>query len=109
MYRPEITIVDYMAVYWAGSTLGALAAWFATPRAKKIARAVIKLVKLCASKVHRTKRMREDAEESVPLVGDDDTSFFVIGGVEEGDDGVVGDVADDEISNVTEDSHEHKL
>ena len=111
VYRPEITIVDYMAVYWAGSTLGALAAWFATPLARKIAKTVAKLANLCASKVNRTKMMREDAEEedSVPLVGDGDAaaaSFFVIGGE---DDGVAGDAADDEISNVTEDSHEHKL
>ena len=109
VYRPEITIVDYMAVYWAGSTLGALAAWFATPLARKIAKTVAKLANLCASKVNRTKMMREDVEEdSVPLVGDYDAaaSFFVIGGE---DDGVAGDAADDEISNVTEDSHEHKL
>ena len=110
VYRPEITIVDYMAVYWAGSTLGALAAWFATPLARKIAKTVAKLANLCASKVNRTKMMREDEEEdSVPLVGDYDAaaaSFFVIGGE---DDGVAGDAADDEISNVTEDSHEHKL
>ena len=101
--------MDYMAVYWAGSTLGALAAWIATPLAKKIARAAIKLAKLSASKVSGTKRRREDVEDSVPLVGDDDTSFFIIGGEEESEDVVVGDAADDEISNVTEDSHEHKL
>ena len=106
VYRPEITIVDYMAVYWAGSTLGALAAFFATPLAKKMAKSVFKLADLCASKV-RLKRLRENDAEEVPLVGEnDDTSFFIIGG-EEGD---VGDAADDEISsNVTEDSHEHKL
>ena len=114
VYRPEITIVDYVAVYWAGSTLGALAAWLATPASKRAAKAAIRVANLCASRLCRTSRR---AEDSIPLVQPmstgchDEASFFIIGGEEgeEGEDGVVGDAADDEISNVTEDSHEHKL
>ena len=117
MYRPEITVVDYVAVYWAGSTLGALAAWLATPAAKRAAKAAFRVANLCASRLCRTKNRRA-AEDSIPLVQpmsaggcqqNDEASFFIIGGGEEGEDGVVGDAADDEISNVTEDSHEHKL
>ena len=116
VYRPEITVVDYVAVYWAGSTLGALAAWLATPAAKRAAKAAVRVANLCASRLCRTKNRRA-AEDSIPLVQpmstgcqqNDEASFFIIGGGEEGEDGVVGDAADDEISNVTEDSHEHKL
>ena len=118
VYRPEITIVDYVAVYWAGSTLGALAAWLATPAAKRAAKAAFRVANLCASRLCRTKNRRAAAEDSIPLVQpmsaggcqqNDEASFFIIGGGEEGEEGVVGDAADDEISNVTEDSHEHKL
>ena len=118
VYRPEITIVDYVAVYWAGSTLGALAAWLATPAAKRAAKAAVRVANLCASRLCRTKNRRAAAEDSIPLVRpmsaggcqqNDEASFFIIGGGEEGEEGVVGDAADDEISNVTEDSHEHKL
>jgi hypothetical protein len=36
---PEITIVDNMAVYWLGPTLGALAAMYSAPTASKILKA----------------------------------------------------------------------
>ena len=89
--------------------LGALAALFSTPVAKKMVRTIFKLAIVCRARLRGTKNssVEEEEYEYVPMVRDSDsTSFFIIG--EEGD-MATGDGADDEISNDTEDSHEHNL
>ena len=91
--------------------LGALAALFSTPVAKKMVRTIFKLAIVCRARLRGTKNssVEEEEYEYVPMVRDSDhTSFFIIGGGDEGDIGA-GDVADDEISNDAEDSHEHNL
>ena len=89
--------------------LGALAALFATPVAKKVVRTIIKLAIVCWARFRGTKDKEEEKYEYVPMVRDSDhTSFFIMGSGDEDDIGA-GDVADDEISNDAEDSHEHNL